>query len=69
MRLTFRASTGSRPLAVVTSNRDACAIVQVVVDGKQMPRREGGDAMFQQVMDIVGFHWPDFPVPGPTATS
>jgi hypothetical protein len=60
MRLTFRASTGSRPLAVVTANVQACSVVLVVVNGKQMPNLDGADTLFQQVMDIAGFHWPGF---------
>ena len=69
MRLTFRATATGPVLAVVTAYRELCPVVQVVVGGKKMPLLEGAGTLFQQVMTIAGFRWPDFPAPGPTATS
>jgi hypothetical protein len=69
MRLTFRASAGSRPLAVVTAYQELCQLVLVVIDGKTMPSLDNAQTLIQRVMAIAGFRWPGFPAPGPTATS
>ncbi len=69
MRLTFRASAGSRELAMVTAYQELCQLVNVVIDGKTMPSLDGAQTLIQRVMAIAGFRWPDFPAPGPTATS
>jgi hypothetical protein len=67
MRLTFRASAGSRERAVVTAYQELCQLVNVVIDGKPMPPLDGAQNLIQRVMAIVGFRWPDFPAPGPTS--
>jgi hypothetical protein len=64
IRLTFRASAGSRELAIVTASR--CQLVGVVIDGKTMPALFGAQTLIQKVMAVAGVHWPDFPAPGPT---
>jgi hypothetical protein len=69
MRLTFRASAGSRELAVVTAYEELCQLVGVVTGGKTMPSLDGAQTLIQRVMAIVGIRWPDFPAPGPTGTS
>jgi hypothetical protein len=68
MRLTFRATATSPALAVVTAYQELCPVVQVVTGGKNMPVLDGAETLFQRVMAIAGFHWKDFPAPGPTAT-
>jgi hypothetical protein len=67
MRLTFRASAGSREFAEVTAYRDLCGLVNVVIDGRPMPALDGAQTLMQRAMAIVGFRWPDFPAPGPTS--
>jgi hypothetical protein len=69
MQLTFRASTGSPALAVVTAYPERCSLVSVVIGGKTMPNLKGAYTLPQRIMIIAGFRWPDFPEPGPTATS
>lgn len=66
MRLTFRATPTGPALAVVTAYQQLCPLVQVVTGGKKMPALDGSETLFQQVMGIAGFHWADFPAPGPT---
>jgi hypothetical protein len=66
MQLTFRASAGSRGLAVVTASQGMCGLVSVVTGGKTMPALDGAQALIQRVMAIAGIDWPDFPAPGPT---
>jgi hypothetical protein len=68
IRLTFSASAGSQELAVVTAYQEWCQLVRVVIDGKTAPL-SGAQTLIQQVMAIAGVRWPDFPAPGPTATS
>lgn len=69
LRLTFRVSAGSRQLAVVTAYQELCQLVDVVTGGKAMPSLDGAQTLIQRVMAIAGIRWPDFPAPGPTATS
>jgi hypothetical protein len=69
MRLTFRATATGPVLAVVTAYKELCPLVQVVTGGKTMPPLDGAETLFQRVMAIAGFHWRDFPAPGPTAPS
>ena len=68
MRLVFRATAGSRKLAVVTAYQELCQLVNVVAGGKTMPSLDGAQSLIQQVMAIAGVRWPDFPAPGPTTT-
>ncbi len=67
MQLTFRASAAGPALAVVTAYQELCPEVSLVIGGKQMPPLDGAETLFQRVMVIAGFHWTDFPAPGPTA--
>jgi hypothetical protein len=67
MQLTFRASATGPALAVVTAYQELCPEVSLVIGGKQMPPLDGAETLFQRVMVIAGFHWTDFPAPGPTA--
>jgi hypothetical protein len=67
MVLTFRATAGGPALAVVTAYQELCPEVHVTVRGETMPVLAGAGTLFQRVMAIAGFRWPDFPVPGPTA--
>jgi hypothetical protein len=69
IRLTFTASAGSEELATVTAYQEWCQLVRVVVGGKTMPNLNGSQTLIQRVMAIAGVRWPDFPAPGPTATS
>jgi len=69
MRLTFRASAGGREIAVVTAYQERCQLVDVVSDGRTMPSLDGAQTLIQHVLTIAGLRWPDFPAPGPTATS
>lgn len=66
MQLTFRGSAG---VTVVTAYQDMCGQVNAVTDGKTMPDLTGASTLIQQVMTIAGFHWSDYPAPGPTATA
>jgi hypothetical protein len=67
MQLTFRAAAGGPALAVVTAHQELCPPVSVVIGGKTMPQLDGAETLFQRVMTVAGFHWADFPAPGPTA--
>jgi len=66
MQLTFRATAGGPALAVVTAHQQLCPEVSLVIGGKRMPELDGANTLFQRVMAIAGFHWADFPAPGPT---
>jgi len=66
MQLTFRATAGGPALAVVIAHQQLCPVVSLVIGGKQMPELDGANTLFQRVMAIAGFHWADFPAPGPT---
>ena len=66
MRLTFRATATGPALAVVTAHQELCPVVSLVVGGGAMPLLDGAETLFQRVMAIAGFHWTDFPAPGPT---
>jgi hypothetical protein len=67
MQLTFRAAAGGPALAVVTAHQELCPLVSVVIGGKTAPQLDGAETLFQRVMTVAGFHWADFPAPGPTA--
>jgi hypothetical protein len=67
MQLTFRASAAGPALAVVTAHQELCPVVSLVIGGRQMPPLDGAETLFSRVMAIAGFHWTDFPAPGPTA--
>lgn len=69
MLLTFRATAGGPALAMVTAYQELCPLVHVTVRGEKMPVLDGAGTLFQRVMAIAGFHWPDFPLPGPTAAA
>jgi hypothetical protein len=72
MQLTFRATATGPALAVVSAHQELCPLVSVVIGGKMMPVLDGAESLFQRVMAIGGFHWTDFPAPGPatpTATA
>jgi hypothetical protein len=66
MQLTFRATAAGPALAVVTAHQELCQLISVVIGGKTMPVLDGTETLFQRVMAIGGFHWNDFPAPGPT---
>jgi hypothetical protein len=66
MRLTFRAISTGPVLAEVTAHQELCPVVSLVIGGKTMPLLDGAETLFQRVMAIAGFHWNDFPAPGPT---
>jgi hypothetical protein len=69
MQLTFRATATGPVLAVVTAHQELCPVVSLVIGGKTMPLLDGAETLFQRVMAIAGFHWTDFPAPGPTTTA
>ena len=69
MQLTFRATAGGPALAVVTAYQELCPLVHVTVRGEKMPVLDGAGTLFQRVMAIAGFRWPDFPVPGSTGAA
>ena len=67
MQLTFRASAAGPVLAVVAARQELCPGVSLVIGGRRMPPLDDAETLFQRVMAIGGFHWADFPAPGPTA--
>jgi hypothetical protein len=67
MQLTFRATADGPALAVVIAHQELCPVVSLTIGGRQMPELDGASTLFQRVMAIAGFHWTDFPAPGPTA--
>jgi hypothetical protein len=72
VRMTFRASTGGPPLAVVTAGLTGCQGVNVIVGGKPQPSLADGAAAARQVLAIAGLRWTGYgggpPMPGGAIT-
>jgi hypothetical protein len=60
MLLTFRASARGPVLAEVSSQTGGCDAVTVTIEGRSMPALWHGLELQQQVVGIVGIHWPGF---------
>jgi len=56
LQLTFRASPGSRPLAVAEGPA-ACSTVQFSVNGKQQPALASPASFIADVLAAAGLHW------------
>jgi hypothetical protein len=57
LQLTFRATPGGPPLAVVSAGLTGCQGVRLTVGGKQQPALAGGTALARQVLLIAGLRW------------
>jgi hypothetical protein len=72
VRMTFRASAGGPPLAVVTAGLTGCQGVNVFVGGTPQPALADGAALARQVLDTTGLRWTGYgggpPMPGGAIT-
>jgi hypothetical protein len=72
VRMTFRASAGGSPVAVVTAGLTGCQGVNVIVGGKPQPSLANGAAAARQVLSIAGLRWTGYgggsPMPGGAIT-
>lgn len=57
VEMTFKATPGGSPLAVVTAAVTGCQGVRVIIGGHTQPMLAGGADTARQVLSIAGTHW------------
>jgi hypothetical protein len=72
VQMTFRATAGGPPLAVVTAGVASCQGVGFTVGGQRQPALADGAALARQVLAITGLRWTGYgggaPMPGTAIT-
>lgn len=60
VQMTFSATKGGAPLAVVTAPASGCQGVHVTVGGQSQPVLDGGGGAAAQALSIAGVNWPGY---------